>query len=152
MDMRQVLEDVLHHMKVQFENKHAVVQFQQDGEQYVINGDKAHISGVLYNLLDNALKYSPHQPIINVNLSRENGSIKLVIQDQGIGIESDYHDKVFEKLYRAPQQNRHDVKGHGLGLSYVADIIDKHHGKIDLVSEPGKGSTFSMTLPVWHEN
>ena len=107
------------------------------------------MSGVLYNLLDNALKYSKGNPVIHVNLIRQNGTVRLDIQDNGIGIESDYHDKIFEKLFRVPQRNKHDVKGHGLGLSYVADVIKQHHGQISLVSEPGKGSTFSMTLPAW---
>jgi signal transduction histidine kinase len=118
----------------------------------VISGDKTHMSGVFYNLLDNALKYSKDHPVIRVHLSRQNGTIRLDVADNGIGIAQDYQDKIFEKLYRVPQQNKHDVKGHGLGLSYVADVVKQHHGKIDLVSEPGKGSTFSMTLPAYHEN
>jgi len=109
------------------------------------------MSSVLYNLLENALKYSKGDPEIHIHLTRENGSVKLAVEDKGIGIEQDYHDKIFEKLFRVPRQNRHDVKGHGLGLSYVADVVKKHHGKIDLVSEPGKGSTFSLTLPVYRE-
>ena len=149
MDVRQVLDDVMHHMKVQFDNKGADVDIHQEGENFMIKGDKSHMSGVLYNLLDNALKYSKGNPVIHVNLIRQNGTVRLDIQDNGIGIESDYHDKIFEKLFRVPQRNKHDVKGHGLGLSYVADVIKQHHGQISLVSEPGKGSTFSMTLPAW---
>ena len=88
---------------------------------------------------------------MRVNLSRKNGEVKLDFKDQGIGIAREYQDKVFEKLFRVPQQNRHDVKGHGLGLSYVADVIRQHRGHIGLVSEPGQGSTFTMTLPAWHD-
>lgn len=138
MDVRQVLDDVMHHMKVQFDNRHAVVDVKEDGNGFVINGDKNHMSGVLYNLLENALKYSKGNPEIHIHLARNNGTIKLDVEDKGIGIDHDYHDKIFEKLFRVPHQNRHDVKGHGLGLSYVADVIKKHQGKIDLVSEPGK--------------
>jgi signal transduction histidine kinase len=152
LDVKQVLEEVMHRMKVQFDNKHADVDIEEKGDGFVISGDKTHMSGVFYNLLDNALKYSAENPVIKVHLTRENGSIRLDIEDNGIGIAPDYHDKIFEKLYRVPQQNRHDVKGHGLGLSYVADVVRQHHGKIALVSEPGKGSTFSMTLPAYHEN
>lgn len=150
MDVRQVLDDVMHHMKVQFDNKSAEVDVHTEGEDFDIKGDKSHMSGVLYNLLDNALKYSTGKPVIHVNLIRQNGTVRLDIQDNGIGIESGYHEKIFEKLFRVPQGNRHDVKGHGLGLSYVADVIKQHHGYISLVSEPGKGSTFSMTLPAWN--
>lgn len=152
LDIRQVLDEVMTQMKVQFDKKHADVQVQEEGNGFVINGDKTHMSGVFYNLLDNALKYSKDHPVIRVHLTRNNGSIQLDVEDNGIGIAPDYQDKVFEKLYRVPQQDRHDVKGHGLGLSYVADVVKQHQGKIGLVSEPGKGSTFSMTLPVYSEN
>jgi len=148
-DIQQILDEVMHHMKVQFDNKHAKVDVHHGGDNFLINGDKAHMSGVLYNLLENALKYSPKDPFIKVNLERYNGSVKIDIEDNGIGIDPEYHQKIFEKLYRVPQHNRHDVKGHGLGLSYVADVVRKHHGKIDVVSEVGKGSKFSMTLPAY---
>lgn len=148
-DIRQVLDDVMHHMKVQFDNKHATIDISHRGEEFIIYGDKSHISGVLYNLLENALKYSPSNPIITVNLGRDNGSVKVDIQDNGIGIDPEYHEKIFDKLYRVPQNNRHDVKGHGLGLSYVADVVRKHNGRIDLKSEIGKGAKFSMTLPAY---
>lgn len=146
-DMRKILDDVLHHMRVQFDNKQARVGVQYEGDGFAFQGDKEHMSGVLYNLLDNALKYSQVRPEIQIKLTRQQGSIRLDIRDNGIGIDPAYHDKIFEKLYRVPHQNRHDVKGHGLGLSYVADIINLHHGRIDVSSEPGKGSTFSLTLP-----
>ena len=149
MDVRQVLDEVMDMMKVQFDNKHAEVAIEQEGEGFTINGDKAHMSGVFYNLLDNALKYSKDHPVINLHLARTNGTVRFDIADNGIGIAPDFHDKIFEKLFRVPQHNKHDVKGHGLGLSYVADVVKQHHGKIGLVSEPGKGSTFTMTIPVW---
>lgn len=148
-DIRQVLDDVMHHMKVQFDNRHATIDVCHDGESFVVHGDKSHMSGVFYNLLENALKYSHSNPVITVRLGRENGSVKVDIQDNGIGIDREYHERIFEKLYRVPRHNRHDVKGHGLGLSYVADVVRKHNGKIDLESEVGKGSKFSMTLPAW---
>ena len=151
-DLQQVLDEVMHNMRVQFENKHAMIKVQHEGEGFIINGDKAHMSGVLFNLLENALKYSSTNPEIRVNLGRENGDVKVEVQDNGIGIDPEYHDKIFEKLYRVPQHNRHDVKGHGLGLSYVADVVRKHQGTIDLRSEVGKGSKFSVTIPAYHEN
>lgn len=151
LDLKKVLEDVMHRMKVQFDNRHAEVDLAVDGDGFLVNGDRAHMSGVFYNLFDNALKYSKGEPVIRVNLSRKNDEVKLDFKDQGIGIAREYQDKVFEKLFRVPQQNRHDVKGHGLGLSYVADVIRQHRGHIGLVSEPGQGSTFTMTLPAWHD-
>ncbi|MEP6647920.1 MAG: HAMP domain-containing sensor histidine kinase, partial [Saprospiraceae bacterium] len=148
-DIQQVLDDVMHHMKVQFDNKHAIIEVRHKGEGFVVNGDKSHMSGVLYNLLENALKYSRGNPVITVVLGHDNGTVRVEVQDNGIGIDPEYHDKIFEKLYRVPRHNRHDVKGHGLGLSYVADVVKKHNGRIDLESEVGKGSRFSMTLPAW---
>ncbi len=152
MDVRQVLDEVMQSMKVQFDSRHARVQVEQEGDGFVINGDRSHMTGVLFNLLENALKYSQGDPVIHIRLRRDNGSVTLAVEDHGVGIEEDYHDKIFEKLFRVPNQNRHDVKGHGLGLSYVADVVRKHQGTIDVVSAPGKGSTFSLTFPALHEN
>jgi two-component system phosphate regulon sensor histidine kinase PhoR len=152
MDMKLVLEDVMHHMKVQFDNKQAVINVRLKGNEFMIRGDRTHLSSVLYNLLENALKYSPCQPEITVEMENTGDHVAVHIRDNGIGIDPGYHDKIFEKLYRVPQHNRHDVKGHGLGLSYVADVVRKHQGHIDLESEPGKGSTFILNFPAFHEN
>lgn len=151
-DVSEVVNDVVESMKVQFDNRHAQVDVQFDDGNFTIRGDRTHLSGVLFNLLDNALKYSQDQPEITVHLTRSNGSVQLKVEDHGIGIPEGYRDKVFEKLFRVPNHGRHDVKGHGLGLSYVADVVKQHNGKIELDSEPGKGSVFSLTLPAWHEN
>jgi signal transduction histidine kinase len=151
-DVRQLADDVLHHMQVQFHNRHAHVSLKTEGEDFVIRGDRTHMSGVLYNLLENALKYSPDAPEIEVRLARRNGTVHVDVTDRGVGIESAYHDKIFEKLYRVPSHDRHNVKGHGLGLSYVADVVRKHDGQVRVTSAPGAGSTFSLTFPAWHEN
>lgn len=152
MDVRQVTEDVMQHMRIQFEKRGAKVTFETEGDDFLIKGDKTHMTGVVYNLLENALKYSPARPEINLRLKKQNGQVVLEIQDHGIGIAPEYQEKIFEKLFRVPQQNRHDVKGHGLGLSYVADVIKKHKGLVQLSSQPGFGSTFSLSIPCIHEN
>lgn len=151
-DIRQVLDEVMGHMKVLFDNKHANIEIKTEGDGFLIKGDRAHISSVLYNLIENALKYSKTKPEIRIRLQQHNGSVRMDISDNGIGIAKDYHEKIFEKLFRVPNHNLHDVKGHGLGLSYVAEVVQKHHGRIELTSEPGKGATFSINLPAWHEN
>ena len=151
-DMRQILDDVMDHMKVQFEMKDASIEVVLEGDRFQIRGDKSHISSVLYNLLENALKYSPEHPSIKVVLRENRQGIHLDVHDNGIGIDPGYHQKIFERLYRVPSENRHDVKGHGLGLSYVADVVKKHQGEIDIVSDVGKGSTFSIKFPAIHEN
>ncbi len=147
MNVKEVLEEVIDRMKVQFEDKMTKVHFETHGEGFSIHGDRTHMSGVFYNLFDNALKYGGDHPEIHVHLTRLEKTIELSIRDNGIGIAPDYHQKIFEKLYRVPQQDRHDVKGHGLGLSYVSDVVRQHHGKISLVSDLGKGSTFTMVFP-----
>lgn len=151
-DVQKVAEDVMQHMKIQFEKRNAQVELQTDGDQFIIKGDKTHMTGVVYNLLENALKYSPSCPEITLRLGKKQGNVVLEIEDHGIGIHPDYHDKVFDKLFRVPQQNRHDVKGHGLGLSYVADVVKKHEGSVHISSQPGIGSIFSLSIPSIHEN
>src|SRR5205085_7824117 len=86
-DIQQVLDDVMHHMKVQFDNKNAVIEVKHNGNGFTVNGDKSHMSGVLYNLLDNALKYSTGVPRITVHLDHDHDSVRVEIQDNGIGID-----------------------------------------------------------------
>lgn len=148
-DLRQTLDDVMDRMKVQFDKRLAQVSIQQEGSDFRMLGDKEHMSGVFYNLLDNALKYSQGAPVIHIKLTNQDGSVRLDVRDEGIGVPADFQHKIFEKLYRVPQGNRHDVKGHGLGLSYVADVVRQHKGTITMVSEPGKGSVFTLTFPCW---
>ncbi|GAB4131583.1 MAG: HAMP domain-containing sensor histidine kinase [Bacteroidia bacterium] len=112
-----------------------------------IVADKTHVQNVIYNLLDNAVKYSPHQPHIHVSTVDYGNEIEICIADNGIGISKENHKKIFEKLYRVPTGNVHDVKGFGLGLSYVKAIIEKHGGTVWVESEPGKGSSFYIRLP-----
>lgn len=148
-DVKEVLVEVMERMKVQFEDKNAKVVFHEIGNGFIILGDKTHMSGVFYNLFDNALKYGGESPEIQVQLTREKATIRVDIQDNGIGISPGFHEKIFEKLYRVPQQDRHDVKGHGLGLSYVSEVVNQHQGKIALRSELGHGSVFSLMFPAW---
>jgi two-component system, OmpR family, phosphate regulon sensor histidine kinase PhoR len=101
----------------------------------------------VYNLVDNALKYSPVSPLIKILLKDAGDRITLSVADNGIGIAPGYKEKVFDKFFRVPAGDTHNVKGYGLGLSYVSYIVQKHKGKITVESEPGKGSVFSMTLP-----
>jgi len=111
-----------------------------------VAGDKLHLSNVIYNLLDNGIKYSPEKIQISISSKNTGNKIELKISDQGVGMTTGEIQHVFEKFYRVATGNRHDVKGFGIGLSYVKLIIKEHGGEIDVESTPGEGSTFTITL------
>ena len=147
-NMRELVEEVLNIMKLQFEKHQAQVSVTTTGDNFVIEADRLHITSVIYNLLDNALKYSQDNPVINVQLSSlPNDILELKISDNGIGISKEYLAKIFDKFFRVPTGNTHNIKGYGLGLSYVREILRAHMGLISVESEPGKGSSFSVKLP-----
>jgi two-component system, OmpR family, phosphate regulon sensor histidine kinase PhoR len=146
-DYRQLVEEVMNSMKLQFEKFHAKVNLHTEGENFIVEADKLHITSVVYNLLDNALKYSKENPVIDVQLTATPESIGLSVSDNGIGIEPAYKEKIFDKFFRVPTGDKHNIKGYGLGLSYVAEVIKRHHGNIKVESELGKGSTFTAKFP-----
>ncbi|MDB5210232.1 MAG: histidine kinase [Sediminibacterium sp.] len=147
-DLKQLTEEVLNTMKLQFDTHHAKVEFSVEGNYFTVTADRLHITSVIFNLLDNALKYSNANPEINVRLQHKTETIVLEVEDKGIGIASDFRSKIFDKFFRVPTGNHHNIKGYGLGLSYVAHVIKRHNGTISVDSEPGKGSTFTIKLPV----
>jgi two-component system phosphate regulon sensor histidine kinase PhoR len=145
-DLKLLTEEVIKTMQLQLQKRKAILDFETQGSNFNLSGDKLHITSVVYNLLDNALKYSLENPLIKIHLAEKRNSLELKVQDNGIGISAEYKDKVFEKFFRVPHGNTHNIKGYGLGLSYVAHVIDKHKGSIELESEEGKGSTFTVNL------
>lgn len=116
-------------------------------KQPVIEADKTHISNILSNLLDNAEKYTKDTPVIEVSTTDQKEGVQIMIKDNGIGISREDLKNIFEKFYRVHTGNLHDVKGFGLGLTYVKSIVDAHNGRITVKSEPGKGSAFYVYLP-----
>lgn len=147
-DVRAALHKIMQSMGLQFEKAHANVQMEVEGEQFSVEGDPVHLTNVFYNLLDNALKYSPNEPEIRIGLKEWNGTVQISVEDKGIGIQKEYQEKIFEQFFRAPQEgNQHNTKGHGLGLSYVAEVVRTHGGDISVKSTPGKGSTFLVRIP-----
>jgi two-component system phosphate regulon sensor histidine kinase PhoR len=117
-------------------------------QQALLNADPVHLTNVLFNLVDNAVKYCKLSPEIHMSVLAEKEGYRIEIQDNGIGIRREDQKLIFDKFYRVPTGNIHDVKGFGLGLYYVKLIIDAHHGKIDVRSNPDKGTTFSIWLPL----
>jgi two-component system phosphate regulon sensor histidine kinase PhoR len=113
-----------------------------------VEADKLHLTNVFFNLLDNAIKYCKEIPRIVISTTKLQDSLHITVQDNGIGISPENHKKVFQKFYRVPTGNIHDVKGFGIGLNYVKLVVESHKGKINLASELGRGSTFTLILPV----
>lgn len=146
-DVKALVQEVLASMKLQFEKQNAQLSFDFSGTDFLVEGDYLHLSSVVYNLLDNALKYSKDQPVVSVYLKQRETSLELRVTDAGIGISENYQRKIFDQFFRVPQGNRHNSKGYGLGLSYVHHIIKNHQGTIAVTSELGSGSTFTVTLP-----
>lgn len=140
-------QQVIATMKMVFEKRGATVRYIKEGTNFVLLGGAIHITNVIYNLIDNALKYSPENPVITISLRNATDSVSLSVKDQGVGIAPEHQKKIFEKFFRVPTGDLHNVKGYGLGLNYVASVVKSHRGTIDLHSEPGKGSCFTITLP-----
>jgi two-component system phosphate regulon sensor histidine kinase PhoR len=149
-DLKSLVDEVVSSMRLQFEKLNAQVSVDVDGNS-TIEGDKLHLISIIYNLLDNALKYSKGNPSIQVVLKEEAGNVQLSVTDNGIGIPPQYKDKIFEKFFRVPSGDKHNAKGYGLGLSYVLHVVKKHHGEIAVDSQPGIGSRFTIKFPKKHE-
>lgn len=152
LDISVITRQVVDAMSLQARQLGATIRFQANPAAGLwVNGDSMHLSGVLFNLLDNALKYRREAPEIWVSLApvqREGRSfIRLQVADNGIGIAPEYQTQIFEKFFRVPAGDTHNVKGHGLGLSYVAQVVRRHGGDIHLESKASEGSTFTVEIP-----
>lgn len=112
-----------------------------------IKGNESHLTQMIYNLLDNALKYAPESPLIHLSLTGSDASVVLKIKDQGPGIHEMHQKRIFEKFYRVPSGDIHNVKGYGLGLHYVKGVVNAHNGKINIESKVGCGAMFVIKLP-----
>jgi len=146
-DLHEVITDVIKNIRIQVEIKDGIIRKQCKATNPVIIGDKVHLTNLVYNLLDNANKYSPKKPVIIVKTENTSNGIILTIEDNGIGISKGEQKKIFDKLYRVPTGNIQDVRGFGLGLSYVKAIVEEHHGRISVESEINKGTKFKIFLP-----
>lgn len=147
-DLRELVEEILRTMKLQFDKFAAQVSFQYQDQDFQLRADRLHLTSVIYNLIDNALKYSREQPQIQIGLDRQGNQLALSVRDNGLGIPPEYQKRIFDKFFRVPTGDRHDTKGHGLGLSYIASVVRQHDGQISVESKPGEGSAFTVRLPV----
>ena len=146
LDLKGVVDEVVSSMRLQIEKHHAIVSTTVEGDTH-LQGDRLHLLSVVFNLLDNALKYGNDNIAIKFDLKEKGNEVELSVADNGIGISPEYKDKVFEKFFRVPLGNTHNTKGYGLGLSYVSHVIQRHKGKIEVESQSGLGSKFIITLP-----
>jgi two-component system, OmpR family, phosphate regulon sensor histidine kinase PhoR len=143
-----IVRKVLVTLQLTFEKQNARVSYTPLGSNFDFMGSEIHFTNVVYNLLDNALKYGGvKNSVIDIALIGSKGSVELTVRDSGIGIPKEYQKKVFEKFFRVPSGDVHNVKGYGLGLNYVASVIKKFEGKVEVESDPGQGSLFKITLP-----
>src|SRR5690606_5160833 len=145
-NLREITDEVVNSMKLQIERSKGTVAIQSSGDVKV-EGDRHHLLSVIFNLVDNAVKYAKENPIIAIDISEQGDDVVFIIRDNGIGIPPEYSKRVFEKFFRVPAGNTHNSKGHGLGLSYAKDVIRRHGGRIAMDSQPGAGSTFKLTIP-----
>jgi two-component system phosphate regulon sensor histidine kinase PhoR len=147
-DMHELLGEVKDNFEFNQMEKGGDIELQLDATQFEINVDPVHLSNVVYNLMDNAVKYCEETPHIQIKTSSDKRWFVLEIIDNGIGIKREDIKMIFDKFYRVPTGNRHDVKGFGLGLYYVKLIIEEHEGQINVKSTVGKGTTFTVRLPL----
>ncbi|OAQ39339.1 two-component sensor histidine kinase [Pedobacter psychrophilus] len=143
-DVNDIIANVVDSMSLQLEKKNARVSLELNASNSTVIADELHLSNVIFNLIDNANKYSLNEP--EINLSTENIGDKIIIRiaDKGIGMTRDQQKKIFEQFYRIPTGNLHDVKGFGLGLSYVSNMVKRMNGSISVKSEKDKGSEFEI--------
>ena len=151
-DAHTLIEDAIESIALQVEKRGGQITTQLDAEKSVINTDPTHFTNLVYNLLDNANKYSPDKPEIKVKTLNDSEGLSIIIEDKGIGMTKAVVGKIFEKFYRQTSGNIHNVKGFGLGLSYVKAILEANKGDIKVQSEPGKGSRFTVFIPFSTEN
>ena len=148
-DIHKLIEKEIEHIQLNLQQKKGNLAYNFTAKDCIVMGDEVHLSSLIHNLLDNAIKYckkSPHISVFTKNIY--NDKILIEIKDKGIGISKKNQKKIFNKLYRVPTGNKHNVKGFGLGLSYVKIITERHHGTIKIESELRKGSSFFISLPI----
>lgn len=146
-DIHPLIEKAIKNIQLHIEKRNGTLNSQLIAQNTVFDIDENHFINVIQNLLDNANKYSPNKPIINLITENNEKGILIEIEDKGLGMSKDTITKIFDKFYRVPTGNIHNIKGFGLGLSYVKAIIQSFNGSIEVESELDKGSKFTIFLP-----
>ena len=147
-DLHKIILEATNHVQLLLKDKGGILNTNLNASNYVINGNKDHITNIIINLMDNAIKYCDKKPNIKIETYNQKNDLIFTVSDNGIGMTPNVQKKIFDKFYRATSGNIHNIKGHGLGLSYVKKIVDLHKGKIILESKFGVGTNFIITLPL----
>ena len=146
--VHQVIHDVLDNFRLQLEDRQGRALLQLDAQHDLVQGDEVHFSNMISNLVDNAVKYGRENLVIKISTVNVRDFIQVRIEDNGIGMTKETQKRIFEKFFRAHTGNVHNVKGFGLGLSYVKTMVDAHGGKIKVESTAGKGTLFMLDIPL----
>lgn len=146
-DMHNLVDNVVQSFRLTLANRNGRIETHLEACPSTLVADELHLTNMIYNLVDNGIKYSTSTPHIIISTRRVDDQIVISVQDHGIGIAKADQKHVFDKFYRVSTGNVHNVKGFGIGLSYVAQVVKLHHGAIALESEPGQGTTFTVSLP-----
>ncbi len=147
-NIHDIIEESFVHLKLLFKNRNATIINELKANRLSVLGSHEDLVNVIVNILENSIKYSTDLPLINVSTFNEADYILIKISDKGMGMSNDVKEKIFDKFYRETKGNIHNVKGHGLGLSYVKKIVDLHFGTINVDSMLDKGSTFTIKFPL----
>ncbi len=148
LDLHLLLKVVAKNFQLLINDRKGELRLDFEADKPILFADETHLKNIIYNLLDNAQKYTQGPPNIVVTTSNTEEGLMISIRDNGIGISKEVQKFVFDKFYRVSSGNVHNVKGFGLGLSYVKGVIEAHKGKIDLYSKPNNGSIFTLQIPV----
>lgn len=146
-NVHDLIEKALNSLSVQIENRGGDLSLDYQADFETVDGDPVHLANVVYNLVDNAIKYSPDTLKIGIKTENSGRGIAVSVSDEGVGLNKEQISRIFERFYRVPTGNLHDVKGFGLGLSYVKKIVEDHGGSVSVQSQKGAGSTFTIWLP-----
>ncbi|MBX2964571.1 MAG: HAMP domain-containing histidine kinase [Cyclobacteriaceae bacterium] len=146
-DLHEIISEVVQSINLALQEKQGAIQLNLNASSAQLQADRHHLTNVIFNLLDNAIKYCTTKPSITIQTALTGNSLSLTIEDNGIGVSKENRKRIFEKFYRVPTGNIHDVKGFGLGLYYVKQIVEAHRGKITVASEPRNGCSFTILLP-----
>ncbi|MFY8037847.1 MAG: sensor histidine kinase, partial [Cyclobacteriaceae bacterium] len=142
-----LIQEAVTNISMSLSSRQGSIDLKLDATHAITLVDKLHFTNVIYNLLDNAIKYTQNTPAITITTQDLRDQIMISVSDKGVGISPENQRKIFQRFYRVPTGNLHDVKGFGLGLNYVKLIVEAHKGKISVESSLGQGSTFTIVLP-----